>query len=81
MDIQLLLRLDRMAPPRLLTLHADFAAAKRLLDEGLIEASHQMRSTKSRVVLHAMLVGVITAKGRSVIAGEQTRSPIKKISA
>lgn len=34
MDIQLFLRLDRRTPPRLLTLQAEFAAAKRLLDEG-----------------------------------------------
>ncbi|MFM9927222.1 hypothetical protein VLK31_29865 [Variovorax sp. H27-G14] len=73
MDIQLLLRLDRMAPPRLLTLQADFAAAKRLLDEGLIEASHQMRSTKSGIGLHTMLVRVITAKGQLAVAQEKAR--------
>lgn len=65
MDIQLLVRLDRMLPPRILTLQADFAAAKRLLDDGFIEASHEMQSTRSGIGLHAMVVKVITAKGRS----------------
>lgn len=80
MDIQLLLRLDRMMPPRLLTLQADFAAAKRLLDQGLIEASHQMRITKSGIGLNAMLVKVITAKGSLAIAQEKARShsPVKQ---
>lgn len=73
MDIQLLLRLDRMTPPRVLTLQADFAAAKRLRDEGLIEASHQMRSTGSGVELHTMLVKVITAKGSLAVAQEKAR--------
>jgi hypothetical protein len=78
MDIQLLLRLDSMTPPRLLTTKADFVAAKRLLDEGLIEASHQMRSTSSRVGLHAMLVRVITEKGSLAIAQEKARSHVKQ---
>lgn len=77
MDIQLLLRLDCMTPPRLLTAKVDFVAAKRLLDEGLIEASHQMRCTKSGVGLHAMLVRVITAKGSLAIAQEKARSYVK----
>ncbi|WP_454902815.1 hypothetical protein [Variovorax gossypii] len=80
MDIQLLMRLDRMLPPRILTLQADFAGAKRLLDEGFIEASHQMRSDKTGIGLHAMLVRVITAKGSLAIAQEKARSRIKQTS-
>ncbi|MEZ2299944.1 hypothetical protein [Variovorax sp. RCC_210] len=78
MDIQLLMRLDRMLPPRILTLQADFAAAKRLHDDGFIEASPQMHSTKSGIGLHAMLVKVITAKGSLAVAQEKARSDIKQ---
>ena len=77
MDIQLLLRLDRMMPPRLLTLQADFAPAKRLMDDGFIEASHQMRSTQSGIGLHAILVRVITTKGRLAIAQNKASSLTK----
>lgn len=80
MDIQLLLWLDRMLPPRLLTLQADFAAAKRLLDDGFIEASHQMQSSKSGIGLRAILVKVITEKGSLAIAQEKARPHIKKSS-
>lgn len=72
MDIQLLLRLDRMARPRLLNLQADFAGARRLADNGLIEVSYQ-RSSKARVGVEALLVQVITEKGRLAIARETAR--------
>jgi hypothetical protein len=74
MDIQLLLRIDRMAQPRLLSLQADFAGARRLADDGLIEVSHQMRFTEAKVGLHALLVQAITEKGRLTIAHERARS-------
>jgi hypothetical protein len=74
MDIQLLLRLDRMAQPRILSLQADLAGARRLADEGLIEVSHQLRFTKPTAGLHALLVQVITAKGRLAIAHEKART-------
>jgi|UniRef100_UPI000D33415C hypothetical protein len=81
MDIQLLMRLDRMMPPRLLTLQADFAAARRLLDAGFIEASHQMRSSERGISVHAMLVQAITAKGSLAIAQEKARSSVRQPSA
>jgi len=81
MDIQLLMHLYRRRPPRMLTLQADFAGAKRLLDEGFIEASHHMRSAKTGVGLHAMLVKVTTAKGHLADAQEKSPSHIEQISA
>ncbi|MEZ2298481.1 hypothetical protein [Variovorax sp. RCC_210] len=73
MDIQLLMRLDRMTPPRVLTSRADLAAAEELLNKGLIEASHQTRFTKSGAAKQAILVKVITEKGRLAVAQEKTR--------
>ena len=73
MDIQLLLRIDRMAQPRILRIQADFAGAKRLADDGLIAVSHQMRFTEAKIGLHALLVNDITKKGRLVIALEKGR--------
>jgi hypothetical protein len=74
MDIQLLLRLDRMTPPRLLTLHADIAAAKRLVDLGMIEASTHYRSGKSSIGSHFTNVEVLTAKGSFAVAQEKART-------
>jgi hypothetical protein len=77
MDLQLLLRLDRMAPPRILTLTADIAAAKRLVDDGMIEASMQMRANKRQFAPNAMHVRAITKKGRLAAAREKAPHPEK----
>ncbi|MDR6890807.1 MULTISPECIES: hypothetical protein [Variovorax] len=73
MDTQLLMRLDRMAPPRLLILSADVAAAKRLVEGGLIEATLQARTDNQVLMLHAMYVLRITPRGLSAVAQEKVR--------
>jgi hypothetical protein len=74
MDIQLLMRLDRMAPPRVLILSADVAAAKRLVGGELIEATLQARADHPVLALHAMHVQRIRPRGLSVVAQEKARS-------
>jgi len=74
MDIQMLMRLDRMPSPRMLTLSADVAAAKRLVESGMIEASVQIKANKRSpalgVVMHVLAV---TPEGMSAIALEKGR--------
>ncbi len=74
MDIQLLVRLGRMMPPRTLALSADIAAAKRLVGAGMIEITGQLRSEKRIPDMYAVRVHQITAAGLSAIAAEKERA-------
>ena len=74
MDIQLLVRLGRMMPPRTLALSADIAAAKRLVGAGMIEITGQLRSEKRIPAMYAVYVRQITPAGLSAIAAEKERA-------
>ena len=73
MDMQLLMRLSRMAPQRILTLAADVAAAKRLADLGLIEFTMRITTAGRALTLHAVHVHLITPAGLSAVAREKSR--------
>lgn len=66
MDIQLLLRLDRMAPPRLLTVQADIAAAKRLVKMTSSDAYRVLRQPNG-------VVGGSSARNRTALRRERLR--------
>jgi hypothetical protein len=73
MDIQLLVRLSRMMSPRILTLSADMAAAKRLAEAGMIEVTGHARSEKRLPTSYAVHVRQIMPAGLSAIAAEKER--------
>lgn len=60
MDIQLLMRLERMAQPRWLTLSADVAAAKRLVASGMIEATLETQFRSRAFSTEAVHVHAVT---------------------
>ncbi|QNK67234.1 hypothetical protein [Variovorax sp. PAMC26660] len=74
MDIQLLMRIERMTPPRWLTLSADVAAAKRLVAGGMIEATLETQVGTKAFATEAVLVRAITREGALVIASEKSCS-------
>ena len=74
MDIQLLMRIERMTPPRWLTLSADVAAAKRLVASGMIEATLEIQGKAKGLALEVAHVDAITSEGASVIANEKSFS-------
>ena len=74
MDIQLLMRIGRMTPPRWLTLSADVAAAKRLAASGMIEVTLEVQDKEKRLALETAHVDAITSEGASVIANEKSFS-------
>ena len=74
MDIQLLMRLERMAQPRWLTLSADVAAAKRLVAGGMIEATLETQFRSRAFATEAVHVHAITHEGALVIASEKSCS-------
>ncbi|MET3376452.1 hypothetical protein ABIC89_005531 [Variovorax boronicumulans] len=73
MDIQLLLRIGRMPPPRWLTLSADVSAAKRLAASGMIEMTLELQCRPKVFVREAVHVCAITSEGALAIAGEKSR--------
>lgn len=73
MDIQLLLRIGRMPPPRWLTLSADVCAAKRLAASGMIEMTLELQCGPKVFVREAVHVRAITNEGALAIAGENSR--------
>ncbi|MCY1369898.1 hypothetical protein FFI97_009795 [Variovorax sp. KBS0712] len=77
MDIQLLMRIGRMAPPRWLTLSADVSAAKRLAADGLIEMTLELQGKAKTFVRESVHVRTITRDGALVIADEKSRSQRK----
>ena len=74
MDIQLLMRIGRMPPPRWLTLSADVAAAKRLAASGMIEVTLEVQGKEKRLALETAYVDAITSEGASAIANEKSFS-------
>lgn len=74
MDIQLLMRLERMAQPRWLTLSADVAAAKRLVAGGMIEATLETQFRSRAFATEAVHVHAITREGALAIASEKSCS-------
>ncbi|BEP64580.1 hypothetical protein GmRootV213_51340 (plasmid) [Variovorax sp. V213] len=74
MDIQLLMRIGRMTPPRWLTLSADVAAAKRLVASGMIEMTLEVQGKAKRLALEVAHVDAITSEGASAIAHEKSSS-------
>jgi hypothetical protein len=72
MDIQLLMRIGRMTPPRWLTLSADIAAAKRLAASGMIEVTLELQGKAKRFALEAAHVDAITSEGVLAIACEKS---------
>lgn len=74
MDIQLLMRIERMTPPRWLTLSADVAAAKRLVASGMIEVTLEVQGKGKRFVPEAAHVDAITSEGALAIASERSGS-------
>ncbi|MGJ7504566.1 hypothetical protein ACSFBF_29715 [Variovorax sp. ZT5P49] len=74
MDIQLLMRIERMTPPRWLTLSADVAAAKRLVASGMIEATLDMQCGPKAFATEAVHVHAITREGALAIANEKSSS-------
>lgn len=71
MDIQLLMRISRMTPPRWLTLSADVAAAKRLAASGMIEVTLELQGNAKTCALEAVHVHAITKEGASAIVNEK----------
>ncbi|MGJ7526701.1 hypothetical protein [Variovorax sp. GB1P17] len=71
MDIQLLMRIGRMTPPRWLTLSADVAAAKRLAAGGMIEVTVEGHGKAKSFAPEAVHVQAITDKGSLAIASEK----------
>ena len=65
--------LDRMTPPRMLTLTADIAALNQLLDNGMIEALMPIIGDKRLLAPHAMHVRVITQTGGMAAARAKVR--------
>ncbi|MGJ7571539.1 hypothetical protein ACSFBX_13470 [Variovorax sp. RB2P76] len=74
MDIQLLMRIERMTPPRWLTLSADVAAAKRLVASGMIEVTLEIQGKTKRFTPEAAHVDAITREGALAIASEKSCS-------
>jgi hypothetical protein len=74
MDIQLLMRIGRMTPPRWLVLSADVAAAKRLMASGMIEATLETQCGPRAFVREAVLVHAVTHEGALAIASEKSCS-------
>lgn len=74
MDIQLLMRIERMAPPRWLTLSADVAAAKRLVASGMIEVALEIQYKAKGFAPEVARVVAITSEGASAIATEKSLS-------
>ena len=74
MDIQLLMRIGRMTPPRWLTLSADVAAAKRLVASGMIEMTLEVQSKAKTFAPEAAHVHAITREGALAIANEKSCS-------
>jgi len=72
MDIQLLMRIGRMAPPRWLTLSADVAAAKRLAARGMIDVTLEVRGKAKVFSPEAAHVDAITREGALAIASEKS---------
>ena len=74
MDIQLLMRIERMTPPRRLTLSADVAAAKRLVASGMIEVTLEIQDRAKGFAPETACVSAITSVGASAIANEKSFS-------
>ena len=73
MDIQLLMRIGRMTPPRWLTLSADIAAAKRLAASSMIEVTLETQGSKAKPFApEAVHVHAITGEGALAIANEKS---------
>ncbi|MGJ7531373.1 hypothetical protein [Variovorax sp. GB1P17] len=74
MDIQLLMRIERMTPPRWLTLSADVAAAKRLVASGMIEVTLETQGGPRAFATEAVFVHTITREGALAISREKSCS-------
>ncbi|MDP9607292.1 hypothetical protein [Variovorax sp. tm] len=79
MDIQLLMRIERMTQPRWLTLSADVAAAKRLVASGMIEVTLEVQCGPRVFATEAVHVHAITREGALAIASEKSCSRKKTV--
>lgn len=73
MNIQLLVCRSRMMSPRIPTLSADIAAAKRLAEAGMIEVTGHGGSEKRLPASYAAHMRQIMPAGLSAIAAEKER--------